>query len=481
MLTLINTNRMVPPIAPVGLDYLAGAARWAGGEVDLLDLCFADDPERALSEYFAKHSPELVAISFRNVDDCFWPGAAWFVPELQATVRRIRGICDAPVVVGGVGFSIFPERIVEHTGADFGIRGDGERSIVELLTQLRAGRRFDTVDGLIWREDGAIRSNRPAWPEELSVPTARDAVDNATYFRLGGQMGLETKRGCSRQCAYCADPLAKGPQERLRHPAEVADEVESLLAQGVDVLHLCDSEFNVPIGHARDVCEEFTGRRFEGRLRWYTYMTVTPFDGDLARRMRRAGCVGIDFTSDSAVPSLLTTYGQPHRKEDLAEAVRFCRANGIAVMLDLLLGGPGETPATVEATIDSVRQIDPDCTGAALGIRIYPGTPIHSLLAAQRPLDEIPGIHRRYDGPIDLLRPTFYVSPALTDCPARLVRDLIAGDPRFFEPDDESPPSSDEAAPRADYNYNENQTLVDAIARGARGAYWDILRGLRTG
>lgn len=481
MLTLINTNRMAPPIAPVGLDYVAGAARRAGVEVVVLDLSLADDPERALSEHFAGPCSELVAISFRNVDDCFWPGAAWFVPELHALVRRIGELCDAPVVVGGVGFSIFAERIVEQTGADFGIRGDGERSLVELLAQLRAGRRFDTVAGLVWREDGAIRSNRPAWPESLSVPTARDAVDNATYFRLGGQIGIETKRGCSRQCAYCADPLAKGTKERLRDPAEVADEVESLLAQGVDVLHLCDSEFNVPIGHARDVCEEFIRRRFEGRLRWYTYMAVVPFDEDLARRMRRAGCVGIDFTSDSTVPSLLTTYGQPHRERDLTEAVRLCRAHGMAVMLDLLLGGPGETPETAEATIDSVRRIDPDCAGAALGIRVYPGTPMHARLGARTPWDEIQGIHRRYEGPIDLLRPTFYVSPSLGERPAALVRHLIGEDPRFFEPNDDSPSSPSPADPRADYNYNENQPLVDAIAGGARGAYWDILRGLRAG
>jgi len=481
MLTLINTNRMVPPIAPVGVDYVAGAARRAGVEVDVLDLSLADDPQRAISEYFAGQCPELVAISFRNVDDCFWPGAAWFVPDLQATVRQIRARSDAPIVVGGVGFSIFAERIVEHSGAEFGIRGDGERALVELLAQLRAGRGLDTVDGLVWREDGAIRCNRPAWPEPLSVPTARDAVDNATYFRLGGQIGIETKRGCGRQCAYCADPLAKGTQERLRDPVEVADEVESLLAQGVDVLHLCDSEFNVPVAHARDVCAEFIRRRFEGRVRWYTYMTVVPFDEDLARQMRRAGCVGIDFTSDSTVPSLLATYGQPHRAHDLAEAVRLCRAHGMAVMLDLLLGGPGETPATAQATIDSVRRIDPDCAGAALGIRVYPGTPMHALLAARTPLDQLQGIHRQYDGPIDLLRPTFYVSPALGARPAALVRHLIGEDPRFFEPNDDSPSSPSPSDPRADYNYNENQTLVDAIARGARGAYWDVLRGLRRG
>lgn len=481
MLTLINANQMTPPIAPVGLDYLAGAARLAGIEVDVLDLCLADDPEAALSAGLAGDSSELVGISFRNVDDCFWPGAAWFVPELATLVRQVRELSHAPIVVGGVGFSIFPERIVEHTGADFGIRGDGERAIADLLNRLRTDRRFELVDGLVWCENGTIHSNRPAWPERLAVPTLRDAVDNATYFRLGGQIGLETKRGCGRQCVYCADPLAKGARERLRAPAEVADEVESLLAQGVDVLHLCDSEFNVPVSHARDVCAEFIRRRFEGRVRWYAYMTVVPFDTELARAMRRAGCVGINFTSNSACSSLLARYGDLHRREDLARAVRLCRENEIAVMLDLLLGGPGETPATVEETIRFVQQIDPDCAGAALGVRVYPGTPMEGIVAAEGPLNGNPAIHRRYEGPVDLLRPTFYVSPPLGDHPARLVRDLIAGDARFFEPSDESSGPSDRIDPAGHHNYNENRPLTEAIARGARGAYWDILRRSRAG
>ena len=481
MLTLINTNRMIPPIAPVGLDYVAGAARGAGIEVDLLDLCLADDPQAALGRHFADRSPQLVGISFRNLDDSFWPGGAWFLPELDATVRQIRQLSDAPIVLGGVGFSIFAQRIVEHTGADFGIRGDGERSLVELLQALRKGRRFETVDGLIWRDHATLRSNRPAWPEQLSVPTARDVVDNATYFERGGQIGLETKRGCSRECIYCCDLLAKGPTERLRDPVEVADEVESLLAQGVDVLHLCDSEFNLPPSHARAVCKEFIRRRFESRLRWYAYLAVVPFDAELAGAMRRAGCVGINFTSDSGSPLILDLLRHAHRREDVAEVVRLCRAQGIAVMLDLMLGVPGETPTTVEESIRFIQQIEPDCAGAALGVRLYPGTPMQAIVAAEGPWDDNPAIHRRYEGPIDLLRPTFYVSPALGERPARLVRDLIGGDPRFFEPNDESPSPANPDVPHADYNYNQNRALVEAIAGGARGAYWDVLRRLRTG
>jgi radical SAM superfamily enzyme YgiQ (UPF0313 family) len=299
-------------------------------------------------------------------------------------------------------------------------------------------------------------------------------VDNAAYFARGGQCGFETKRGCNRQCLYCADPLAKGPMPRSRKPAEIADEIESLLARGIDVLHTCDAEFNIPRSHAMAVCEELIRRSLGEKVRWYAYLAVTPFDAELARIMRKAGCVGINFTGDSASGVMLRTYRQPHRSDDLATAVRLCRETGMKVMIDLLLGGPGETPQTAAETIDFIKRIGPDCAGASLGIRIYPGTGMVDALKRQGSLGDNPGLRRKYAGEVDFFMPTFYLSPALGPEPARLIKDLIAGDKRFFEPMTEQP---DAAA--TDHNYNDNTKLVEAIRRGARGAYWDILRQLR--
>ena len=95
MLTLINTNRMLPAIGPIGLDYIAGAARKAGIKVDVVDLCLADEPVKALQNHFASHSPQLVGLSFRNVDDCFWPqrqvsGNAGFLPgKLHSAILKV--------------------------------------------------------------------------------------------------------------------------------------------------------------------------------------------------------------------------------------------------------------------------------------------------------------------------------------------------------------------------------------------------------
>jgi radical SAM superfamily enzyme YgiQ (UPF0313 family) len=478
MLTLINSNRMAPPIAPLGLDYLGGALRRAGIEAELLDLCLTENAEDTVRRYFAARQPELIGVSFRNVDDCFWPSGASFVPELNTLVSLLREVSDAPIVIGGVGYSILAPELLPCSGADFGIRGDGEEAIVELVTELRGLRRWERVKGLLWRQGGAVRANPPAWPHRLSVPPAREIVDNAAYFRLGGQIGVETKRGCNRQCSYCVDPLAKGPVVRPRAASEVAEEMESLLRQGIDVFHLCDAEFNLPADHARSVCDELIRRGLGSRCRWYAYLAVVPFDADLARRMAQAGCVGINFTSDSASPAMLAVYNQPHRREDLSAAIRHCRQHGIAVMCDLLLGGPGETVETVTESIRFFQQAGPDCVGTALGIRLYPRTPMAAMVAKEGRWETNPSIRRHYEGAVDLLRPTFYISAALGERPARLVRDLVAGDRRFFEPEEETAPGGETGA-AGDHNYNANQGLAEAIRAGARGAYWDILRRLR--
>jgi len=470
---------MTPAIGPIGLDYLAGSAQMAGIDVEIVDLGLADEPASTLTKHFSTSQPELVGISFRNNDDCFWPSADWFVPGLKSTIETIRELTDAPIVIGGVGFSILSEQIFEYTGVDFGIRGDGEPAITSLVQQLRTARKFADVPGLIWRESGKKRCNPPSWSDSISLNPARDFIDNLSYFERGGQCGLETKRGCNRNCIYCADPLAKGTKPRLRNPVEIADEVQSLLSQGIDVLHLCDSEFNVPRNHAYAVCEEFNRRSFGNKIRWYAYLSPSPFDADLANAMARAGCVGIDFTGDSGCETMLRTYCQQHNSKDIASAVELCRLNGIAVMIDLLLGGPGETPQTVRETIEFIKRINPNCAGAALGVRVYPNTAMERIIAKELQQGKDGNIRRKYSGAIDLLKPTFYISEDLGKNPAALVKDLIGGDKRFFEPMEEIEGSGASTSDSADYNYNENLLLTEAIRNGARGAYWDILRQLR--
>ncbi len=457
---LVNTNRMRPPIAPVGLDYVGASVRSSGHEVDLLDLCFEADPYAAVDRQIGQADYGLIGLSFRNTDDCYYPGRGWFVPELAALVRRIKGRTSVPVVLGGVGFSVMPEAILRRTGADFGVRGDGEFVLPRL-----AGGETD-APGVIRLTGGG----RPEEPCDLSrlPPMRRDLADNPRYYREGGQIGFETKRGCAAGCIYCADPLAKGRATRCRPPAAVAEEIAGLAGRGLVHLHTCDAEFNRPLEHARAVCEALTARGLGEKLRWYAYCAPVPFPEDLARAMRRAGCVGINFGADSGDDGMLRRLGRDFAAADVRAAVSRCRAQGMVCMCDLLLGGPGETAETVRRSIECLRDVWPDRIGLSVGVRVYPGTPL-ARMAAEAPF----ALHGPGAAAGDFAEPCFFLTPELGEGIFPLVGRLAGDDPRFF--------FSDPTAAGRNYNYSGNDVLEEAIRRGYRGAYWDILRRLQDG
>jgi radical SAM superfamily enzyme YgiQ (UPF0313 family) len=253
---LVNPNEMKPAVAPIGLDYVASSLELAGFAVDLIDLCFATSFKEALDAYFQRYDPIAIGVTVRNTDDCYYLSQAFILPRIKEIIAYIKVKTSRPIVLGGVGFSVMPEPILAYLEVDLGIWGDGEWALPTAVKQVAAGEELFDIPGLIYRRDDVYHRNPSELCELLHLPLPRrNAVDNPRYLREGGMGGIETKRGCEQSCIYCADPLAKGRRYRLRPPSAVADEIEVLLAQGVDCLHLCDSEFNLPYGHAIAICD----------------------------------------------------------------------------------------------------------------------------------------------------------------------------------------------------------------------------------
>jgi len=465
---LINPNEMKPAVAPIGLDYVASSLELAGFKVDLIDLCFSTSFHEALDVYFQGHDPLAIGVTVRNTDDCYYLSQAFILPRIKEIIAYIKEKTARPIILGGVGFSVMPEPILAYLGADWGIWGDGERALPAFVKRMAAGEEPFDIPGLIYRKNGRYYCNPPELAELLDLPLARrEAVDNPRYLREGGMGGVETKRGCEQRCIYCADPLAKGRRYRLRPPSIVADEMESLLAQGVDHLHLCDSEFNLPYKHAVAVCEEIIRRGLGERLAWYAYLSPVPFTEALALLMVKAGCRGINFGVDHAADRILKKLGRSFTAQNLRETAAICQRLKIPFMYDLLLGGPGEDKESLAIAISFMKEIKPSRVGIAAGIRIYPGTRLAEIALADI---EKGNAHVRGSINPDFFAPVFYVSSAMGDELYPFIASLVKKDERFFFGGGEEV--------EANYNYNANDVLTEAIKRGYRGAFWDILRRL---
>lgn len=413
-------------------------------------------------------------MTVRNLDDAYYFSQVSFLPRFRALVRDLREKIRKPVILGGSGFSIAPEALLALLGADLGVAGAEERDLLDLLASLGDEDAYPRIPGLVWREGKRIRSNPPSPPTlDEDFFSVRRTVNNLEYFRAGGMVGLETKRGCDGLCRYCVDPVAKGSRVYTKPIPFLIREVESLVDRGVSVFHLCDSEFNMPRDHALQVCEALEEAGLSGRIRWFTYANPHGFDETIAFRMAEAGCAGINFGADHSHPELLDALGRQHGAEDLRRTVDATRRAGLPVLFDLLLGGPGETRETLREVIDFCREIDVPRVGTNCGIRIYPGTALSRQVLEQGPLQENPNLEGRLEGNEELLYPVFFVSHEMGRGWQEDLASLVRDDPRFLLPIRESR--------QANYNYNENEVLVRALQDGHRGAFWDILRRVQEG
>jgi hypothetical protein len=436
----------------------------AGIPVSVLDMSFEPDWKAALQKELRGIEPIIVGLTVRNTDDCSFASQRSFLPWLREIVTEVRKSTEAPVFLGGVGFSTLPEAVLMATQADGGVEGDGEEAIVALASSLIKGEDITSLHNIVYWQGGHVVRNPRAEVDLRNFPVPRRRLfNNKRYLQLGAMVGVETKRGCSQNCIYCADPVAKGRKVRLRSPEIIVREFQDLIEQGVTWFHLCDSEFNLPPGHAKDVCQASIKAGLGDRIRWYSYCAPVPFDNELAHLMKRAGCGGINFGVDTLHDGQLHRMGRAHSVEDVKQLVQMLDKEGINYIFDLLIGGPGETTETARVTIDRVREFGVPLAGVAIGVRVYPDTPLGKAVASG--IIRV-GLHPdRDESPA---QPIFYLSPHLGDDAVSLIDHLVGDDKRFLllaKPGEEG-----------SYNYAGDELLSKLIERGARGAYWDILR-----
>jgi len=474
-IVLVNPNPMRPPVTPVSLDYLGTACRNAGIDVDLVDCSVESKWRKKLSHVLAE-KPNLVGITIRNIDDSYFASRDFTLQRILPVLEEIKRSTEAPICLGGVGFSIFPLETLEFCDVPYGICGDGEDGLVKLVRALRNSIDLGTVPGLIWMEDGKYRKNAvvPVALGKIDL-ASRALIDNGYYLEKGGQAGFETKRGCSLNCVYCPEPLIRGKDVRVRNPLNVVEELTNLYNRGINVFHTCDSEFNCPYSHAVLVSESIIEAGLGEKIRWYAYCSPEYFTDELAYVMRQAGCVGIDFGADHGENTMLRQLGHSYTSDDLIRIREICQHHDIICMFDLLLGSPGETRESIETTIRLMKKIKPDRVGISLGVRLYPITLFGRRIieSSQGTLSNNPSLFGDLEDNESGLRPIYFCDARLGEDVEDWLYGIIGDDPRFL--------LGRRTDANRNYNYNDNPELTEAIELGHRGAYWDILRRVSEG
>ncbi|MEO2169787.1 MAG: radical SAM protein, partial [bacterium] len=156
---------------------------------------------------------------------------------------------------------------------------------------------------------------------------------------------------------------------------------------------------NMPIRHAKDICEEMIARDLD--IEWSGYLNPRFVDEELCELMARSGCKAIEFGTDAGSATMIANLKKEFGIDDLRNASRLCHKYGLRFCHSLIFGGPGETMATVQETLDLMDEVKPTAVIAMTGIRILPGTEMVRIACED-------GVLEPDD---DLLYPRFYIAP----------------------------------------------------------------------
>jgi radical SAM superfamily enzyme YgiQ (UPF0313 family) len=367
--------------------------------VTCVDLLAAADPLSAVRAAVAAARPEVIGVSVRNIDDQSRDVPRFLLAQVKGVVDACRAASAAPIVLGGAGFSILPRQALAFLGADCGVAGDGERAFPELLARLAHGESPAGIPG-VWTAVGgappAFASDLdalPLWDESLTV--ASDPADPALWIPV------QSRRGCPNDCSYCSTAAIQGRAVRARSPRLVVAEIARLAAAGFRRFYFVDNSFNIPEPHALELCRRLAA--LSPRVEWRCIVYPQGIGEPLVAAMAAAGCVEASLGFESGCPEVLQAMNKRFLPADVRAAADLFRAHGIRRMGFLLLGGPGETRASVEESLAFARSLQLDSLRVTVGIRLYPGTPLAARAVAE-------GVIAAGD---DLLEPRFYLAPDL--------------------------------------------------------------------
>jgi radical SAM superfamily enzyme YgiQ (UPF0313 family) len=417
-----NRNQLPMPVLPLGACLVAEAAERAGHRVRLLDLMFEKDPAGALRRALAERPPEVVGLSVRNIDNNDLRSPVFFLAGLPPLVDAIRAGTDAPIVLGGAACGVMPEALMRLTGAAWCVLGDGETVFPALLGRLGRGESPADLPGVASLAGGVFAANpgpRAGGTWRCGSPDFRRWLPTRRYLAQLATVPLQTKVGCHFRCVYCTYRGLEGSDYRLGDPRETAEAVARLAAGGMRDVEFVDNVFNSPHGHALAVCEELARRPHGASLQ---SLELNPLfvDDALLAAMQRAGFAGIGVTFESAADPVLAGLGKGFTTADVHRAADAVARHRLPCAWVFMLGGPGETEATVRETLGFARaRIRPgDVAYFGVGIRVYPGTQLEQIARDQGVLDL----------PADrMLEPVFYCSPQIA--PAR-IREMLAVETR---------------------------------------------------
>ena len=360
-LALISANRHCDPypVYPLGTAYLKSylLSKIEDCIVDIVDMNLTSYDE--LRKYLLEQKPNYIGLSLRNLDGANSLRGDDFLSYYKELTDLIRLHSSAPLIIGGSAFSIAPNEFMNLLKADYGIKGEGEGELYDLIISL---------------EEKKEKISRPPSCRYIARPTVYFEPHLVEYYwKQSGMLNIQTKRGCPYNCIYCTYPEIDGRTLRTVDIDSIIDTMaRSKRDYGVNYWFFTDSVFNISPDYNNKLAEDLV--KSDLNISWGAYFTPSNINDEQLKLFKRSGLTHIEYGTESFCDSTLAAYGKRFTFSEVLEASELALKHNIYYSHFMILGGWKDDMKAIEETMNNSKYLRHTVIFPFVGMRIYPNT-----------------------------------------------------------------------------------------------------------
>ncbi len=346
---------------PLGLLYVGTALSHRGYEVNILD---ANN---------TTHDKQFFDNLSHQLDGTLAIGLSVMTAQISSAIEISKYVQQInpsiPIIWGGVHPTFYPEQVAMSAYADYAVKGEGEITIIELLTAIESHDDPTGVKGISFRSGQEVITTNDREPidiNQLQVPEwnlLEDIRTIADFSQVAKKSGvgipIVTSRGCPHRCAFCINSVQK-LKYRYRRTDLVIKDIESILSLGVSRISFFDEDVFANKKRLLEIIDEIERKGLD--FKWFgsaraDYFGTNRIDADFLTRIKQSGCHQLGIGAESGSQRILDSLKKDITVEDTINTANLLNQAGIDANFSFMIGLPDETESDIRQTLQLITRI----------------------------------------------------------------------------------------------------------------------------
>lgn len=347
---------------PIGLYYVGALLKSHGYEVEILNWHAVNRNPGVIEKTLREKQPDVLGFSVLQAN-------RWGAIEIARVAKKVNP--RTTIIFGGVSPTFLWKHFLTHFPAvDFVVLGEGERPFQHLVRWVEKGgdeKDLEAIEGIAYRTGEDISKNAPG--PFLENPD--DLPDPAKYFSF---QHVVSSRGCPWECFFCGSPRFWERSVRFHSVQYFVSQLETLYRKGVSFFYVSDDTFTLKKDRVISICKEIIRRKLP--ITWVAISRVSDVDDEVLSWMRKAGCVQVSYGVESGSEKIRNLLNKKIKTSDIQKAFACTTRMGIMARAYFIYGNKGESPETIQETIDLMLKMKP-LSAIFYILDIFPGTALY--------------------------------------------------------------------------------------------------------